>query len=573
MNIFGERDKMREALRAFAVVVFTSSFITSNAIAADVPIPGKVSVVKAGKLAKLVSKATTPFPLPIPGSAEDPTVSGAQLDLFDTDFPGAGSVTFTLDKSGWTGLGNPAGSKGYKYKGKDDVIDPDPKGTCKSVLLKENVIKAVCKGTAVTLTTPFSGTEGVILGLPAGSVASTRYCAEVGGVEVKNDAKLMKRKDAPAPGSCPEAVLVGFDPNDLITLADDSFGGRNNNTVGSTMAQDFLIDELEQFAEGLNSAETGDDAFKQPFTLGTNVLAVIPGGELANEYVMVGAHYDHLGSCPTSVPGDTVCNGATDNAAGVAAVLAVGRTIASLPEPPRRSVILALWDREEDGLLGSEFYVDNPLVPLASTIAYVNFDIQGANLLPSLKSFSAAVSPETGGAVLRGLVDDAISGEDLGTRKLSFIFGQGRSDYFNLVINGSVPSVFFSDSTGGCYHTSQDDVSVVDFDKLHKQSKIGFKVTRSLVETDTPPPFMAPVAPLATFEDATAINDVVNSAIADLGLFSPADQATILQFQSDLNAMVADGPGNFDNNDVTALLFGTIDVVDILTNIPCDGFL
>jgi hypothetical protein len=273
------------------------------------------------------------------------------------------------------------------------------------------------------------------------------------------------------------------------------------------------------------------------------------------------------------VIGDTVCNGATDNAAGVAAVLAIGRAIASLPTPPRRSVILALWDREEDGLLGSLFYRQNPLVPLTSTVGYVNFDIQGANLLPSLKNFSVAVGPETGGAVLRGLVDDAISGEGLGTRKVSYIFGQGRSDYVHLV-NGGVPSVFFSDSTGGCYHTKQDDVSVVDFAKLHKQAKIGFKVTLSLIETDTPPPFVAPNAPLATYEDATVINDVLNTGLAaDLGLFTPGDQATLLQFQSDLNAIVADGPESFDNADLTTLLFGTLDVVGILTNIDCDGFL
>jgi hypothetical protein len=564
---------MKETLRAIAIVVCTASVTAITALAADVPIPGKVAVVKSGKLAKVVSKATTPFPLPAPGSAADPTQSGAALTFFDTDFPGAGSVTFTLDKTGWLGLGKPAGSKGYKYKGKDDVEDSDPKGTCKSVLLKDSVIKAVCKGTAVILTTPFVGAAGVTLGLPAGSVASTRYCAEIGGDEIKNDGKLMKRKDAPAPVSCPEVSVVGFDPNDLITLADDSFGGRPNDTVFSTMAQDFLIDALEPIAEGLNSAQIGDDAFKQAFTLGTNILAVIPGGELPDEYVMVGAHYDHLGSsCPSSVMGDTVCNGATDNAAGVAAVLAIGRAVASQPNPPRRSVILALWDREEDGLLGSLFYVQNPLVPLASTIAYVNFDIQGANLLPSLKNFSAAVSAETGGSELRGLVDDAISGEGLGTRKLSHIFGQLRSDYANLV-SGGVPSVFFSDSTGGCYHTKQDEVSVVDFGKLETQTKIGLKLTLSLIETDTPPPFVAPSAPLAKFEDATVINDVLNDAIVDLALFAPADQATILQFQSDLNAIVADGAGNFDSADVTTLLLGTIDVVDILTNIPCDGFL
>lgn len=564
---------MKDVVRALAIVGCVAAVTAVAAGAADVPIPGRVTVVKSGKLAKLVSKAATPFPLPAPGSAEDPTQSGAVLRFFDTNFPGGGSIAFTLDQSGWKGLGSPAGSKGYKYRGKDDVTDSDPKGTCRVVLLKEKVIKAVCKGTAITLTTPFSGTEGVTLGLPAGSVSSTRYCAGLGGEEVKNNAKLMKRKHASAPASCPEVSLVGFDPNDLITLADDSFGGRDNDTTFSTMAQNFLIGELEQIAAGLNSAQTGDDAFKQPFTLGTNILAVIPGGELADEYVMVGAHYDHLGSsCPSSVPADTVCNGATDNAAGVTAVLGIGRAIASLPNPPRRSVILALWDREEDGLLGSKFYVQNPLVPLASTIAYVNFDIQGSNLLPSLKNFSAAVSAETGGTVLRGFVDDAVDGEGLGTRKLSYIFGQLRSDYASLV-NGGVPSVFFSDSTGGCYHTKQDEVSVVDFAKLENQTKIGLKVTLSLVETDTPPPFVAPSSPLATFEDAIVMNDVVNDAIVDLALFGPTDQATILQFQSDLNAIVADGPGNFDNTDVTTLLLGTIDVVDILTNIPCDGFL
>ena len=208
-------------------------------------------------------------------------------------------------------------------------------------------------------------------------------------------------------------------------LADDALAGRNNNTPGSILAQNYLIAELQPIAEGLNTSGIGDDVYKQAFTLGTNLLAVIPGGDLASEYVMIGAHYDHVGSCASLEVGDTVCNGATDNAAGVAAVLAIGRSIANLPSPPRRSVILAFWDREEDGLLGSEFYVDNPLVPLASTKAYLNFDIQGANLLPSLRAMSFVISAETGGATLQSAVDDAIGGMGLDVRKLSTIFGQG----------------------------------------------------------------------------------------------------------------------------------------------------
>jgi len=251
--------------------------------------------------------------------------------------------------------------------------------------------------------------------------------------------------------------------------------------------------------------------------------------------------------------------------------LAIGRTIAALPDPPRRSVILAFWDREEDNLLGSLHYVQNPLVPLASTITYVNFDIQGANLLPSLRNFSVAVGAETGGAELVTMVENAIAAETLGTQLLAYIFGQGRSDYLNF-FNSNVPVIFFCDSTGGCYHTSQDEIDVVDFAKLEKQTRIGINLVLDLMETTTPPSFVAPPS-LATFDDAAVINDVVNAGVADLTLFVPADRATLLQFQSDLNAIVADGPGNFDSSDVTTLLLGTLDVINILTNLECDGFL
>ena len=74
---------------------------------------------------------------------------------------------------------------------------------------------------------------------------------------------------------------------------------------------------------------------------------------------------------PTTARGDgtddQICNGATDNATGTAVALAVGQAIAASATPPRRSVIVALWDAEEDGLLGSAAYVANPLVPLAQT--------------------------------------------------------------------------------------------------------------------------------------------------------------------------------------------------------------
>lgn len=547
------------------------SLAVAPALALDVPIPAKVGVVKPGKMAKLVSKPATSFALPAPGSAEDPTLGGAELTVFDTEILGAGRVTLTLGAAGWTGLGNPAGSKGYKYKGGNDL----PTGACSIVLVKSTVIKAVCKGTAVALTPPFDGMLGIHLGLPAGTAPARRYCAQLGGTEAKNDVTQLKRKDAPAPGGCAE-IPSGFDAGDLLALTDDALLGRNNNTAGSAAAQAYLIGELQAMgAAGLDTGQMGDAAYKQPFVQsgqsGTNILAVIPGSALPNEYVIVGAHYDHLGSCRTVQVGDTVCNGATDNAAGATAALAVGRGIANLSVKPRRSVVIALWDAEEDGLLGSLYYSNHPLVPLANTVAYVNFDIQGANLLPSLRDFTFAVGAETG-AGLGAMVGQVAGGIDLQERQLSYIFGQARSDYVNFV-SKNVPTIFYSDSTGPCYHTNDDEPAVVDFGKLEQQARRAYDLTIALADTNSPPTFVAPNPALATYGDAVVLDEVLTAGLADLSLFAPADQTALANSQSAIHAIVVDGPGNFDSGDVTTLLLRTVDVIDLLTRTACDGFL
>ncbi len=357
---------------------------------------------------------------------------------------------------------------------------------------------------------------------------------------------------------------------DTTVLASDDMNGRNNNTPGSAFAQSYLIAQLRQFAVGLDSSRPGDESFKQPFDLGTNILAKIPGGELANEYVIIGAHYDHLGSCPTSDPTDAICNGATDNAAGTAAVLEIGRMIKQ-KGTPRRTVVLALWDREEDGLLGSNHYVRNPLVPLAQTIAYINFDIQGANILPSLRNTSFAIGAETGGARMTSAVGNAIGTGKLQTRRLSAIFGQGRSDYVNFT-NVGVPNVFFGDATGPCYHTAQDEIGIVDFGKLDRQAKIGYRLAADLIAGDARPTFSA-TNPVATFGDAVTLAAVTNSAVGDLGRFTPEQQQQLLAFRDALNAIVAAGAGAFDNDDVATVIAGAAAAVQILTTGTCDGFL
>ncbi len=107
----------------------------------------------------------------------------------------------------------------------------------------------------------------------------------------------------------------------------------------------------------------------------SNIAARLPGKDrkLRDTHVVVSAHYDHLGVGP-SEGGDGVYNGVVDNAIGVAGALEVARVLAARPEAPRRSVVFLFPTAEEEGLLGSLYYLDHPLVPVHRTVANVNVD-------------------------------------------------------------------------------------------------------------------------------------------------------------------------------------------------------
>jgi hypothetical protein len=107
----------------------------------------------------------------------------------------------------------------------------------------------------------------------------------------------------------------------------------------------------------------------------SNVAGLLPGGDpaLRDTYVLVSAHYDHLGVGPPR-NGDVVYNGVIDNAIGVAGVLEMARVLAARPRPPARSIVFLFPTAEEEGLLGSLYYLDHPLVPVHRTVANLNVD-------------------------------------------------------------------------------------------------------------------------------------------------------------------------------------------------------
>jgi Zn-dependent M28 family amino/carboxypeptidase len=111
-----------------------------------------------------------------------------------------------------------------------------------------------------------------------------------------------------------------------------------------------------------------------------NVLGLIPGSDpdLRDEAVIYTAHHDHLGIGTPNDDGDTIYNGALDNASGVAQILAIAKAIKALPAAPRRSVLIALVGAEEQGLLGSEYYAANPTFAPGKIAANLNYD--GGNI-------------------------------------------------------------------------------------------------------------------------------------------------------------------------------------------------
>jgi len=158
-----------------------------------------------------------------------------------------------------------------------------------------------------------------------------------------------------------------------------------------------------------------------------NVLAKIGGSDpkLKNEYVIVGAHMDHLG---VDMTGD-ILNGADDNASGTAVVMEAARVMKLNRFKPKRTIIFALWGAEEEGLLGSKYYTENPVYPLEKTAANINLDMEGHGT-GKVAVGGAYYAPETWDILKarlpKDLMDNVIPGRG----------GPGGSDHSHFLYNG-----------------------------------------------------------------------------------------------------------------------------------------
>jgi Zn-dependent M28 family amino/carboxypeptidase len=249
-----------------------------------------------------------------------------------------------------------------------------------------------------------------------------------------------------------------FDEQALLArvevLASDRFEGRAVGSEGNALARALIVDAFRSI--GLDSL---GDGYRSQFvftdqagieTRGVNVVGVIPGTRHADRYLVLSAHYDHLG-----VRSGEVYNGADDNASGTSAIIAIAEYLAK--NPPDHSVIVAALDGEERGLRGARAFIADPPVPLESVVVNVNLDmvsrsateelyIAGTYHYPELRGFLEEVEPSNGVILLFGH-DRPEDGSDDWT---------GASDHGPFHAAG-IPFVYFGVEDHPGYHSPEDD--------------------------------------------------------------------------------------------------------------------
>ena len=227
----------------------------------------------------------------------------------------------------------------------------------------------------------------------------------------------------------------------------------------------------------------------------SNVLGYLEGSDLKNELLVVSAHYDHVGLNPAGP--DKVFNGADDDGSGTTAVLELARTFAKAKKDgkgPRRSILFLAVVGEEKGLLGSEWYSDNPVFPLSNTVTNLNIDMIG-RVDPAHKD-SADYLYLIGSDKLSTQLHEISENANATYTKLKIDYKYNdpkdperiyyRSDHYNFAKHG-IPIVFYFNGVHEDYHKVSDEISKINFPLLVKRTQLVFHTAWDIVNRDKRP--------------------------------------------------------------------------------------
>jgi hypothetical protein len=291
--------------------------------------------------------------------------------------------------------------------------------------------------------------------------------------------------DSSGPGSVSplsEDALLGH----LEFLAGDSLYGRGSASAYELEAAEYIRDEFVEY--GL---QPGGDDYIWPFAVpntggqSRNVLGVLPGrGSLAGQWVVVGAHYDHIGwrQFPDSF---VIYNGADDNASGTALVLELARYLSELYRggeagEDRRSIMFQAYGAEEIGLIGSNAFCADPTVPMDSIVAMINMDMVG-RLRNDHLILNGAFSSSAWRLLLEAHNDDDL--------QLIYVDGVLLASDHRCFYQAQRPIMLFHTDLHDQYHQSSDDVELINLDGMVAIGDMLLGVLHELANDPTRPEF------------------------------------------------------------------------------------
>ncbi|WP_240700143.1 M20/M25/M40 family metallo-hydrolase [Sphingomonas gei] len=298
--------------------------------------------------------------------------------------------------------------------------------------------------------------------------------------------EAMTWQGSPDGGAAPAFSYLGFDGAARL------FAG-SKIKWDEVLAADKADRKLPLGPLGVTATGTANTALRT--LTSNNVVGLIEGTDKKAEYVVISAHLDHVGVGDPDAKGDTIYNGAMDNAVGTASMLEVARAFTASGKRPRRSVLFVAVTAEEQGLVGSDYFAANPTVPKGSIVADVNLDMPVLTYkFEDLVVYGAdrtSIGP-TVAAVARA--EGLTLTPDPAPEQASFV----RSDHYSFVRAG-IPAVSLEPGPKGPgkaaidafgekhYHQPSDEVALIDFSQGVRFVKLNYAIARALADGDQRP--------------------------------------------------------------------------------------
>lgn len=226
-----------------------------------------------------------------------------------------------------------------------------------------------------------------------------------------------------------------------------------------------------------------------------NVVGMVRGTTMPDEYVVIGAHYDHIGHGRrgNSAAADTIYNGADDNASGTTAVLLAAKALGGLrsSERPKRSILFITFSGEEKGLFGSRAWVADPLLPNEKCVAMLNMDMVGRNAGDSVLVGGRSVSTD-----MLDIVEVANRAEPMkiGYTIEQFMF---RSDQASFA-QERIPVVFLSGGLHKDYHRASDEPARINLKKVARIARLVCRAAWQVAQSETRPAYIGTPFPTSS---------------------------------------------------------------------------